>query len=666
MFKLEIKNLRHAITLLIGLSLLSSAVPAEARGLLDALFNPPVRYRKREPAPRRKTIVVKPRRNEQRGGEQFGNDSFVYRPRPRTWDQPEPQGDPYGTYDEYEPYDTFDPYQNPQARRVQPRNNNGGNAAQLAHLGAWTLQKTQWTQDDETGFGNFVRAIGRSKCTTVDACLRSEANPYRDTDPGKGQYKFWSDCADWPYFLRMYYAWKNGLPFAYISGFSPIALTPEQQALIDSGKEKMPEPRYSWNGNTAASRARVPDLNGGVTNFFAVHEQLQNSVSTGTMRIDPRTNQGDMYTPAVRPGAIRPGTVVYDPAGHAGIVYDVTADGQVHLFDAGIDQKSIGHKVYSNDQIGRSKITHGGWFQNFRPLVVDGAEYDAWSGTFVGGKIRLLKNEEIPDYSIEMFGTTTTEDGRSAYKVNTENGPIVTTSFQEFLRRRMFKGKYRLNVITEFKTRMSGMCSDMNQRAGMVQDTARAGIAKKAHATKLPDNIFGGSGEWDLHSSPGGDLRRRNLVTTTIASAKELAQYIQDRNDDYIYEGNDLRGDLIQVARDTLKTCVVTYTNSKGEPVKISLENAMNRLPRMSFSPWHCPELRWGASTEKELASCPDVRDPVKFRWYKAQQTLRNRTTRDTSLFTGYTLEQLEQKAPELGPANPPNMGLIQQMEAEL
>src|SRR5262245_4887531 len=75
-----------------------------------------------------------------------------------------------------------------------------------------------WTQADERGYGEFITAIGASGCRTVDACLKSPANPFRASDTDT---RFESDCADLPYVLRFYYAWKRGLPFSYVSDVSP-------------------------------------------------------------------------------------------------------------------------------------------------------------------------------------------------------------------------------------------------------------------------------------------------------------------------------------------------------------------------------------------------------------------------------------------------------------
>lgn len=560
------------------------------------------------------------------------------------------------------------PRPQPQQPRPQPQAQpapSGNNWSGLARIGAWRLQKTEWTDADEAGYSNFVRAIGRSGCSTVDSCIRSKANPYRDSDPTPEQYKFWSDCADWPYFLRSYYAWKNGLPMVYSTRMTSLPLTEEQKKAIAEGKEKeQTDVRYSWNGNRPAGRVRLPDPNSGVSNFFQIHEQLQNSVHTATFRVDPRTDYGDMYTPAVRPGAIRPGTAVYDPSGHVGVVYDITADGQVMVFDALIDRKSISpRRPYSTDYYKRSKIAHGGWFQNFRRVYVADARYDVFSGTYSGGSTYLAANQDIPDYSIEMFGNTKTSDGSNAYKL--ADGK-VTTSFQEFLRRRMFKGTYKINVIPEFKVRLGAICDDFGSRVSLVQDATTKGVARKPHIEVLPNTIYGGSGDWDLYSTPGGDVRRRNSVNAALTAAKELKGMIDRGSPDYGYDGNDLKGDMIAAARETLKSCSITYMNSINQPVKLTLESLLKRMPYMSFSPWHCIELRWGATSDSELASCADLNDSDKMRWYRAQQTMRNQMSRDTNLFTGYSLEEVERRASQLGPAKAENFDLIGRMQKEL
>ncbi len=84
----------------------------------------------------------------------------------------------------------------------------------------WKITRTEWTEQDETAFGEFIRKIGESDCRTTHECLTSPAaNPaYHATNPPG--MKFFADCADLPFMLRGYFAWKNGLPFSYSTAIS--------------------------------------------------------------------------------------------------------------------------------------------------------------------------------------------------------------------------------------------------------------------------------------------------------------------------------------------------------------------------------------------------------------------------------------------------------------
>ena len=89
-------------------------------------------------------------------------------------------------------------------------------AAQAA--GSSHIVKDHWSEADEQGFGDFVAAIGASNCSSSESCLRDPANPYRTTDERFLDIDV--DCAKWPYLLRAYYAWKNGLPFSFVDAVS--------------------------------------------------------------------------------------------------------------------------------------------------------------------------------------------------------------------------------------------------------------------------------------------------------------------------------------------------------------------------------------------------------------------------------------------------------------
>ena len=117
----------------------------------------------------------------------------------------------------------------------------------VAQPGPWRIRKTEWAAADEAGFGQFVRAIALSGCTTSTQCMQSAANPYHDSDPPG--IVFPADCAKWVYMLRAYYASKNGLPFSYVSKISS-----------DSG-----DPRFSTTSNGVISRRDVIDTGTAMT-----------------------------------------------------------------------------------------------------------------------------------------------------------------------------------------------------------------------------------------------------------------------------------------------------------------------------------------------------------------------------------------------------------------
>src|SRR4029079_9076669 len=90
-----------------------------------------------------------------------------------------------------------------------------------APAASWRVLRTAWTDQDERAFEEFIERIDERDCRTVHECLTSaKSNPlYRASNP-TGMF-FNADCADLPYLLRAYFAWKNGLPFAYSAYGTP-------------------------------------------------------------------------------------------------------------------------------------------------------------------------------------------------------------------------------------------------------------------------------------------------------------------------------------------------------------------------------------------------------------------------------------------------------------
>src|SRR5579862_1669704 len=141
-------------------------------------------------------------------------------------------------------------------------------AAQNASSPAYVIRFDHWTDADERDFGEFLAGIGRSGCTTVNACLHDPSNPFQASDPPNIYFR--SDCADLPYVLRAYFAWKRGLPFSYEADVEARGHTRDI--------------RYTADGNEVSARTDVLSYS---TSGYEMIDVMRDAVSSASFRIHP-------------------------------------------------------------------------------------------------------------------------------------------------------------------------------------------------------------------------------------------------------------------------------------------------------------------------------------------------------------------------------------------
>jgi len=500
---------------------------------------------------------------------------------------------------------------------------------------AWEITKDRWSNDDETRYSEFVQAIGESGCNQFDKCLKSSANPYRGTDsPGVHHY---ADCADFPYYLRAYFASKNGLPFSYIDQVRPL------------GKIGPAGIRYSIDGNYPYSRkSGIGSVTG--TKFAS---NMINEVMSGTYRFHPQLfSEGfipsgvtlkdnvhftDFYPIEISRNSIKPGTIMYDPAGHVAVVYKVNDDGSIRLVQ-GHPRAVVSRVTFGADILTRSRPSHGAGFRNWRAQYL--VDYDKNSdGQLIGGKIVASTDAESDYFSLEQyFGNVPAESGRwSEGKFSISNEEYT---YHKYIRARLSLADYEIRPVLEFKKRIGEVCESINYRADSVAAAINDRIVSKAHPEKLPVNIYGTEGEWEDYSTPSRDARIKTAYITLYSEMKELLDRYFAGDDKIIYEGSDIKSDLESVFNESAPSCTVSYVNSSGESVTLNFEDVMNRLFTMSYDPYDCIELRWGATSASELSSCRQ--SETKMRWYRAQQFLRNQNMRLYDSKMDFNLSQLE------------------------
>lgn len=534
----------------------------------------------------------------------------------------------------------------------------GAYAQNNAAATQWRITQPTWTEVHEQQFGQFVARLGdaveRRQCGKVDTCLKSTANLYYGTDPAG--LKYYSDCADLPYYLRGYFAWKNGLPFSVSAEIKPSPLN----------TEKVKDVRYTPQGNMVTKRYDVLTKNGIFKNTYPNALEILNNIVPGltfsaSLRMAGNEDTDlftDFYPTRINRQAIRPGTVIYDPNGHVAIIYKISDDGRVFYIDAHPDN-SLTMGMFTPKFV-RSNPNQGAGFKNFRPLTLVDAKVDS-SGAYAGGKIVAARNSELPLYGQEQFyGTHPDSSGWSKGKF-IFNGQQV--NFYDYVRLSLTEGEAHIDPLKDMAQLTDDICVSLKDRVDAVDAARTSGVAFKAHPERLPVNIFGTEGEWENYATPSRDARLKVAFMDLLASTKANIERYKKRDRAIRYNGGNLAQDLFNVYAQKAQACQFSYTTSSGRTVMLNLEAARQRLFAMSFDPYHCIELRWGARIPQELASCQD--DANKRQWYEREQWLRNQWERRYDARMDYSLSELTGPLPGVGIATPPDVDIVSYLKSQ-
>lgn len=546
----------------------------------------------------------------------------------------------------------------------------------------WEITREGWTRDLSREYQKFIYNLGMAietgKCATVDSCMISSANILRTrTDEVAFHY---SDCADFPYYLRSYFSFRKGLPFSYASQLRPRPLTRDDQKRVEVREARAREledkknrgvqltqaeelelkgllkarqlrydPRYTINGNWVAKRSWI--LPQTKVSFYRWVAQMPNVISTATMRVwrnermSIETNKGDVieelepdfYSAALTPNGIVPGTVVYKHDGHIAVVYRIDYNkGDIYYMDAHPDNTvtwGVIDETWVKGMSGRATL--GGGFKNFRPVVF---EQSFWWGP---KKVRMATDRELDEatYSDEQYRYFDKPNAKVRYR---DRNLSAEVGYLDFLRLRMSGGRYRLDPIEQFRDDVMRLCKNMQYRREAVLEATEKGFHLQEHPPRLPDNIYGAQGEWERYSTPGRDVLFKQRVMTLIENLAKYRNLIDERNR-LLKPGTTLatlKADALRAWNEVAGSCRISYRASNGQERSFNLIEAIRRVPYMSYDPYMCPELRFGATSSEELATCKD--SPEKREWHVYQQFLRNHTAKDSTQPMGWSLPELK------------------------
>ena len=497
------------------------------------------------------------------------------------------------------------------------------------------VTQPEWTEEHERIFGLFVAQLGRAVRAKKYTYLREymqdpAANAYAHTDPHGVIY--YADCADFPYFLRAYFAFKNQLPMSAVAQVAvsgkPYASLPDRDA--DLEKSRLDNSPYG-NLIQARGNVNVPRKIGGEINFINYLVRLFDTVSTRTFRVGPLSpnySMSDVYPVKIDSHGIRPGTIVHS-TGHLLVVFEVDKKGVVHAIDAHPDG-SVSYQIIKPSTLQRSRPDQGLGFFKFRPLKL--VNYTKGRNTALyGGKIVAATDEELYAkglYSLDQwYGAGSNIAPGTAVSPTQYQGTFKKPGFFDYVASQLRDRNFVTTPEDEVESLLSSLCDEMQQR---MKDVDTALTAKgnnmnlKPHPSELPQNIWSTSGDWEDFSSPGRDGRMKASVYDIARSAVSKFKLAKSGAD----PGIRFNGSVTEyqtVIRAKLKAmdqkCPISYTKSNGQKQALTFNGVVNRLNKMSFDPYHCAEKRWGASGN-EMKTCKDT--DTGSAWYNAQQFMRN------------------------------------------
>ena len=534
---------------------------------------------------------------------------------------------------------SLDPQLAPKPGTSEPQPGVDGATANVHAAWQWRILRTAWTERDEKGYEEFVQRIGESGCRTVHACLTDAAsNPlYRASNPAN--MRFYADCADLPYMLRAYFAWKNGLPFSYSTAVTPLGYSKDI--------------RYTARGNIIPARRDLVEA--GIDARRAI-PQIVETISSAHYRYPPSYSgrlPPDHYPVKIARDSIKPGTIIYDPNGHVAVIYKVTGEGRIHYIDTHPDN-SLTRGIYGK-AFTRSSPGMGAGFKRWRPQTLVGATQSG-DGSFHGGQIRLAQDKEIPDWSDEQFFGTEVNRPRlwSLGKFVLDGEPL---EYYDYVRRRLAKAGFKYDPLEETRSMVRSLCEDMKYRVDAVDIAVKAQIHKRPQPDRLPNNIYGTDGDWETYSTPSRDARLKTAFKELHDEIVRFLTLAAAGSDRLAYAGNDIRSDIRQAYVQETSGCTIAYMRSDGSEKRLSFAEVERRLFALSFDPHHCAERRWGAQDPEELATCNDAAD--KRGWYEAEQRLRNQPDRTYDVRMGFTLADLKRRVAGSGIDQPPQTDVL-------
>lgn len=376
------------------------------------------------------------------------------------------------------------------------------------------------------------------------------------------------DCADLPYYLRTYFAWKLGLPVAYRACSRGTRNSPPrcEAPVVEAG---------------LAAPSPIP-----VSEFRGLTRRLMDTVHSGSARTALADEATDYYPVPLTRDSLWPGTVYADPYGHVLVLVKwvpQTADrgGLLLAVDAQPDGTVSRKRFWEGTFLFAQTPSAGAGFKAHRPLVGPGAGLRPASNASLDGRTGL------PPFS-------------------TEQGRLAPDDF--YARMERLINPRGLDVEAAYAVTLEALMEQLETRLVSVDNGEAYARANPKSVIPMPQGpaIFETTGPWEDFSTPSRDMRL--LIALHVLEA--LPERIRRYPELYVLGGESpasAAARIEQLHAREIERRHISYTRSDGSPWRLSLAEIYARRPglEVGYNPNDCVERRWGATpASADYATC--------------------------------------------------------------
>jgi hypothetical protein len=419
------------------------------------------------------------------------------------------------------------------------------------------------------------------------------------------------DCADLPYFLRAYFAFKMGLPFGYakcsrgdggqaprcpewwnIQNPEPPRPSPAEQAA--AAQAAASRTMFGMLGQPVAQVARplmstpAPQYLGLASSFGHYLPILADGVHSGSGRTALADNNTDYYPVSLKQETLRPGTVYADPYGHilmiaARLPQSGSTAGVLLAVDAQPDGTVARKRFWrGNFLFAQDPALGGPGFKRFRPIMRDKS-----------GSLRRLTNDEIAKNS--DYGDFSLDQSHLGVEDFYDRMDDVISPAP-------------LDPLRAMKEAITALEEQMKARVTSVENGRKFQNSGRGDA-EMPDGatIFETTGAWEDFATPSRDLR----LLIAIDVVRGFPDRVARRPERYAMPERksvaDVKAELEGVLASELSARKFSYPRSDGSAWALTLKEASDRAAdlEMAYNVNDCVELRWGApDNTAETSTC--------------------------------------------------------------